>query len=103
MANLNYLYRSLEQYQGFRNEAEKLIGELKLAIDSLELSQNYLADTYQYDGYSADNFEVKNSKSKLSNILTSLQNDILVVIDSKIRKLERQIADAEAREAMNLM
>ena len=103
MANLNYLYRSLEQYQGLRNEAEKLIGELKLAIDSLELSQNYLADTYQYDGYSADNFEVKNSKNKLSNILTSLQNDILVAIDSKIRKLERQIADAEAREAMNLM
>ena len=103
MANLNYLYRSLEQYQGFRNETEKLIGELKLSIDSLELSQNYLADTYQYDGYSADNFEVKNSKNKLSNILTSLQNDILVAIDSKIRKLERQIADAEAREAMNLI
>ena len=103
MANLNYLYRSLEQYQGFRNETEKLIGELKLSIDSLELSQNYLADTYQYDGYSADNFEVKNSKNKLSNILTSLQNDILVAIDSKIRKLERQIADTEAREAMNLM
>lgn len=103
MANLNYLYRSLEQYQGFRNEIEKLIGELKLSIDSLELSQNYLADTYQYDGYSADNFEVKNSKNKLSNNLTPLQNDILVAIDSKIRKLERQIADAEAREAMNLM
>ena len=103
MANLNYLYPSLEQYQGFRNQTEKLIGELKLSIDSLELSQNYLADTYQYDGYSADNFEVKNSKNKLSNILTSLQNDILVAIDSKIRKLERQIADAEARQAMNLM
>ena len=103
MANLNYLYRSLQKYQVFRNDINNWVRELQQATASLDLAKNYIVDIYQYDNASADNYEIRNIASKLDNILISLESNIMPSIDAKIRRLERQIADEEAKEALNLL
>lgn len=103
MANLNYLYRSLQKYQAFRRDIDNWVGELQQATASLDLAKNYIGDIYQYDNASADNYEIRTIASNLDNILISLESNIMPSIDAKIRRLERQIADEEAKEALNLL
>lgn len=103
MANLNYLYRSLQKYQAFRRDIDNWVSELQQATASLDLAKNYIGDIYQYDNTSADNYEIRAIASNLDNILVSLKSDIMPSIDTKIRRLERQIADEEAKEALNLL
>ena len=55
MANLNYLYRSLQKYQAFRRDIDNWVGELQQATVSLDLAKNYIGDLSQYDNASAYN------------------------------------------------
>lgn len=103
MADLNYLYRSLQTYQVFKNDINNWVSELQQATASLDLAANYIVDIYQYDNASADNYEIRNITNHLDDTLFSLKSNIMPSIDAKINKLERQIADEETKETLNLL
>lgn len=101
MANLEVLYRSLSEFQRFKGSLEDVVMNLKNSIEPLDQAARYLQENFLYDDVSADNKKIASNRSKVSDMIVTIEQLVLPEVNRKIAMINRQIADAEMAQALN--
>ena len=101
MASLQALYRSLNEYQRFKGSLEDILANLKNSLEPLDQTSKYLQETFLYDDYSADNKKITSNRSKVNDMIVTVEQVVLPEVNRKISSINRQIADEEMAQALN--
>lgn len=101
MASLQALYRSLNEYQRFKDSLEDILTNLKNSLEPLDQASKCLQETFLYDDYSADNKKISNNRSKINDMIVTVEQLVLPEVNRKITSINRQIADEEMAQALN--
>lgn len=101
MASLQALYRSLNEYQRFKSSLEDILANLKNSLEPLDQASKHLQETFLYDDYSADNKKITSNRSKVNDMIVTVEQVVLPEVNRKISSINRQIADEEMAQALN--
>ena len=86
------------KFQSLKSKLEEIVDGVTQSVEKLDSVVTELGTFYSYDGVAADYLYCEGNKNYLSNLLETLNNEVLPKINSEIRSLNIKIREVEAQE-----